>query len=375
MKKYLTLLLFYILLQSCSILEPEMKTIDIDSEIQKEMKAHKIPSISTCIIKDTQIVWQKSYGYADAENSIFAASETNYTLMSVSKLVIVTAAMQLVEQELLDLDTDINSYLPFSVRNPHYADKEITPLMLMEHTSGLAHPDTDAEVPGVYTFYPDDSVPPLCDWLKEYLVPGGTHYVSGVWKNTIPGQRELYSNIGAALLAYVVECVSGEDYYDYCRKYIFEPLNMYNTSYNLIDLDLGNVARPYGENYLPISHYSHIHKPAGWLRSSLDEFSHFIIAYMYGGEYQGNRILQESTVEKILKMRNIVSGICLMWNRYIDDWYGHSGGGVGSSTHVEFQKDDKIGIIILSNKENRSVLPGGSIISLIRNKSNKFRQE
>ncbi|MFQ5753656.1 MAG: serine hydrolase domain-containing protein [bacterium] len=375
MQKFLTLLLCYILFQSCSIFEPEKETVDIDSEIRKEMTARKIPSVSACIIKDTQIVWQKSYGYADIENSISATKETNYTLMSVSKLVIVTAAMQLVEQGLLDLDADINSYLPFSVRNPHYPDKKITPLMLMEHTSGLAHPHTDAEVPGVYTFYPDDSVPPLRNWLKEYLVPGGSHYVPAVWKNTIPGQQELYSNIGTALLAYVVEVGSGEDYYKYCKDHIFDPLEMYNTSYNLSDLDLENVARPYVPNYQPISRYSHIHKPAGWLRSSVDEFFHFIIAYMYGGEYQGNRILQKSTVKKILKMRNPVSGICLIWNRYVGNWYGHSGGGVGASTHVEFQKDDRIGIIILSNKENKSVLPGGNIISLIRKKANKFRQK
>lgn len=373
MKNFITFLLCFIVLQNCSIFEPENDTEDLDSEIQKEMAAREIPSISTCIIKDTQIVFQKSYGYADVEKRIPATSETNYTLMSVSKLVIVTAAMQLVEQGLLDLDADINRYLPFSVRNPHCTDKKITPLMLMTHTSGLAHPDTDTEVPGIYAFYADDSVPPLGNWLKEYLVPGGIHYVSGVWKNTIPGQRELYSNIGTALLAYVVECVSGEDYYDYCRKHIFEPLKMYHTSYNLTDLDLGMVAKPYVDNYQSISHYSHIIKPAGWLRSSVAEFSHFIIAYMYGGEYQGNRILQKSTVEYMLKMRNPISGVCLIWNRYLGDWYGHSGGGTGSGTHVEFQKDDRIGIIVLSNKQNNSVLPGGNIISLIRKNANKFR--
>jgi len=94
---------------------------------------------------------------------------------------------------------------------------------------------------------------------------------------------------------------------------------------------------------------------------------------MNGGEYLGKRILRKSTVDTILEMRHPVSGICLMWNRYLGNWYGHCGGGVGYSSRAEFQKDDRIGIIILSNKDNSSVRAGGDILSLVRQKANTYR--
>ena len=52
------------------------------------------------------------------------------------------------------------------------------------------------------------------------------------WKNKVPGERELYSNIGSAVLGYLVEVTTGTDFNTYCRQNIFTPLEMNNTSYS-----------------------------------------------------------------------------------------------------------------------------------------------
>ena len=55
----------------------------------------------------------------------------------------------------------------------------------------------------------------------------------------------MYANINYDIIAYLVELISGEIFVDYCKNYIFQPLEMFNTSFNLSELDINNVALPY----------------------------------------------------------------------------------------------------------------------------------
>jgi CubicO group peptidase (beta-lactamase class C family) len=362
--------------QRCSLLSPEVENIsDSDAEIHNIMAEHKIPSVAACILKNDTIVWQRYYGFADYENRKAAQGETIYELASVSKLVVVTAVMQLVERGLMDLNADINDYLPFKVRNPHYPEHRISTLHLLTHTSGLAWPVDDLEVPGFYYYYPLDSAPPLSEWLPQYILASGNRYSPSVWKNSIPGRRELYSNIGTALLGYIVERVSGIDFNSYCRRNIFEPLEMTNTSYAYSDLEMEKVARLYSDNYTVIGYYRQLHFPAHSLKSSVEDFSHFMIAYMNGGQYGTSRILSEKKVAEILTMQNPASGLCLLWDCDLGNWYGHSGGEPGISTRAEFQRDARVGVLIFSNTRNKLVYPGTRIHALIRREAQKYLNE
>jgi CubicO group peptidase (beta-lactamase class C family) len=279
--------------------------------------------------------------------------------------------MQLSERGLIDLNSDVSSYLPFRVRNPHHPEHEITPLHLLTHTSGLAWPTDEDGIPGFYDNYSLDSAPPMDKWLPQYVLTSGTWYRTAVWKNTIPGERELYSNLGIALLAYLVERVSGSDFNSYCRKNIFEPLEMKNTSYDFSDLVMKNVARIYTENYTAIGYDRQLAFPTADLKSTLQDFSRLVIAYMNDGQYRTARILSKKTIDEMLTMHNPASGRCLIWDCDLGNWYGHSGGMPGVSTHVEFQRDAKVGVLIFSNKRNKLVYPGTRIHGLIRREANK----
>lgn len=350
---------------------------DLDGDILKEMQARQIPSVAACIIKNTDIVWMGSYGLADKENSIPATSQTIYLLASISKTVIATAVMQLAEKGLIDIDQDIGMYLPFPVKNPDHPQSIVTPRMLLTHSSGLAGPKTDEELPGFYDWFPPDAAPPLGQTLMDYLLPGGSSYVSAVWKDSAPGQMELYSNLGVTLLAYMVEFVSGEEFSSYCRNHIFLPLGMPGTSYKIADLNSENLAVWYLENTQPIYHYTRRDYPAGQVKSSVSELAHFLAAWMNGGAYKEARILNSNTAAEALRLHNPASGLCIIWNRMIGGWYGHSGGVNGASTYMEFHPKDKVGLIILSNMYHQSknpiYPPAGSIFGLIRNLANKFR--
>jgi len=182
----------------------------------------------------------------------------------------------------------------------------------------------------------------------------------------------LYSNIGVSLLAYLVEEVSDTSFNAYCKQRIFDPLMMSNTSYNYADLDLNNVAAMYRDG-LQIEFYRELCYPSGFLKSSLEDFSHFLIAYMRGGEFRGRRILQERTVDEILTIRNLASGLCLIWNFTLGDWYGHAGGMDGVASYVEFQREGNLGLMVVSNMHHKSLYPGGKVHALLRRISRRYQ--
>ena len=361
----------------CAVLSPFSDDPALDEAILKEMQARRIPSVTACVIKNDRVAWTGSYGLADKENGIPASSLTNYLLASLSKTVIATAILQLEERGLIEIDRDIGLYLPFNVRNPKFPQAAVTPRLLLTHSSGLTKPQTDAELPLFYDWFDSDSAPPLGQTMMEYLLPGGAHYVPAVWKDSAPGRREVYSNLGATLLAYLVECVSGEDFSSYCRNHIFLPLNMPETSYRIADLNAQRLAVRYMENSQPIPHYTRRDYPGGQVKSSVEEFSHFLAAWMNDGVFNETRILNGDTVNEALRLHNRASGICLIWNRLPGGWYGHSGGVNGASTYMEFHRQDKVGLIILSNmylqSNNPIYHPAGQIYALIRNHANRFR--
>jgi CubicO group peptidase (beta-lactamase class C family) len=273
------------------------KDDDFDHAISKEMRRHKIPSLAACIIRDDAIVWQRAYGYADLGTKKPASMDTVYLIASLSKLVAGVAAMQLHEKGTLAIDADINEYLPFRVRHPAHPEARITVRMLLTHRSGLAWP-TGQDYPEFYKIYPGDSAPPLGSWLRDTLIPGGSGYDPRIWKNWAPGEKQEYSNTGAALLGYVLEKASGVDYADYCRKRIFEPLGMSNTSFRLRSIDAAKLAQPYDEDLTPVVHYGVPFYPSTTLRTSVPEFARFLIAMMNGGQFRRTRILSKDSVEE-----------------------------------------------------------------------------
>ncbi len=333
-----------------------------DKIMLKLMEIAHMSALSAVIVKDNEVVWTKGYGLYDRERNKEADEETIYLVASISKTFTATALMQLYEKGYFDLDDDVNNYLPFSLRNPNHPDMPITFRMLLAHQSSLATEREDLPtfftriIPGNLEVagYP-------YPFLKDYLVSGGIHYKPGVWTNVPPGEEMYYANIGYSLLGYLVEILSGNSFGEYCREYIFEPLGMKNTSFRLANVNVSRVAVPYdfqlGE-YYPILHYDLLDCPAGGLRTSVSDISHFLIAHMNGGVYNGIRILEELTVEEMHTVQYPSSNYAFeyglgwqIWKKGGNIHIGHTGGLFGVSTKMVFRESDKNGIIFFTNKE------------------------
>jgi len=329
-----------------------------NSYIQMLMRiAHK-PSLAACIIYDNEVVWSNAYGYYDIENKKKATTQTLYLQASVSKTITATALMQLYEQGLFDLDDDVNEYLPFSLRNPNYPDIPITIKMILSHRSSLADDNLYWLCLSYLPGDPDVEGFPY-PWLEEYLTPGGSAYSSSTWSLDMPGEKYYYANIGFSIVAYLVEILSHQDFNEYCQEHIFQPLQMNSTGFRLRDVNIDNVAVPYefkNGGYFRHPQYGiHVLYPAITLRTSIEDYSHFIIAHMNGGVWKGIRILNESTVE-LMHMAHFSPGdkynYGLGWqvtNKPFKKTYGHSGGYVGALNLITIVPAENTAVILFSN--------------------------
>ncbi len=367
---YLIGAMFSVVLTSCN---SDVVSKDLDLELQALISQHDLPSLSACIFKEGKIIWLKTYGLADKERAIEVDEGTIYHLGSISKLFVVTAVMQLEEQGVLDLDEDISSYLPENFRHPQFPDIPISTRMLLTHTAGLSWPQSYDAFNGMWDQFDPDQGPTPSQWVPEYLIPSGANYDAALWKLIEPGTYEFYSNIGTCVAAYVVEQISSLHFRDYCKTHIFDPLGMSNTSYNYSDLKWDKIATMYdkqnrGSHYFDIRVYA-----ASGAKSTLQDLSVFATCYLAKGLFLNHRMLSETSIDKILEIQNPASGKCLIWDAYLDDWYGHTGGLIlGTATTLAIHPKSKTGFLIFTNSHSGVVHPGGSIYNLVREKAYEF---
>lgn len=333
---------------------------DLDDFILAKMETAHLPGLAAAIIKNNQLLWSKGYGWAHIANAVPVTADTIFMLASTSKTVTGVAVMQLVEDGLIDLDADVNDYLPFDVRTPQFPNTPITTRMLLTHTAAIE--DNWDVMLDLYV--QGDSPIPLGTFLSEYYVPGGKYY-HGL-KNFYPyepGTEYNYSNAAVALAGYLVEVVSGNSFELQTQQQIFDPLGMDETAWRLAGLNINNIAMPYnhigGGNYQPYGHYGYPDIPDGALRTSVNQLARFLIAFINNGTYNGVSIL---TPPSVMEMRTeqipaIQPGQGLIWyqeERNDDILLGHNGGDDGVATQMFFRLSDGVGTIMLANGSAQS---------------------
>ncbi len=103
------------------------------------------------VVKDGEILTERGFGYRDvASKKPVDPKLTLFRPGSVSKLFTWTAVMQLVEQGKLDLDADVNKYLPADFQMPPRDGKPITLRNIMTHTAGY-----EEQIKNIITENPD----------------------------------------------------------------------------------------------------------------------------------------------------------------------------------------------------------------------------
>jgi len=221
---------------------------NMDSLVQALMATYKLPGVQACIIVGDTVVWTGAYGHMDADQTIPVTGSTLFLQASIAKTLLTTALLQCLENGQVDLDADVSAYLPFSVTNPHYPSTPITCRMILSHVSSIDRNDW-SWIPDMV--FGEDWSGNMSQYLHDYLVPGGPTYAESNYLTNEPGTFYIYSNYAFALLALVVENVTGIDFESYAQDSVLAPLGMNEASWLIGSLDANHIAMPlgYGDVY------------------------------------------------------------------------------------------------------------------------------
>ncbi len=264
----------------------------VDGLVLPLMKNHNSPSGVVSITKGGEIIFAKAFGYQNIAKQIPAiADKTIFRPASVSKLFTWVSVMQMVEQGKLDLDTDVNKYLKtFQIKDTYPGDP-ITMRHIMTHTAGFEEGSLG------YMIVEDiERVVPLAESMKRYQPE----------RVNPPGKQTAYSNYATSIAGLIVANLSGIEFTDYIQKNIFDVLGMNSSSFKEPlpehlnkNLAVGYVygAGKYIEK--PIQILAKF-APAGAMSATATDMSIFAQTILNGGEYNGNRILKEETVQLML---------------------------------------------------------------------------
>ena len=165
------------------------------------------PGAAVVVVHEGEIIFSRGYGWADTRNQIpVDPAVTIFEYGSINKPFIWVAVMQLVEQGLLDLDADINTYLPESF----VFEMPFTMRDVLNHTAGFEDV--------LFSVLLDAAgQTKLTQTLEEALLTSQPQQIF------TPGMVFSYSNWGASLAALIVERISGQAYAVFERENVILP--------------------------------------------------------------------------------------------------------------------------------------------------------
>jgi len=318
-----------------------------------------VTGMAVALVDANGLSFFRGEGYRNARKKLPVEADTIFLMASITKTVTGVAVMQLAEDGRIDLDADVNAYLPYTVQNPACPRQRITARMLLCHTASIA--DNWDVLDQTYTYGSDPEIS-LQAFCERYFDPDGKWYDPNEnYLEEQPGTYYEYSNCGYALLGSIVENVTGQPFYAYCDDAIFTPLGMEDTSLMLEDLDAGRIAVPYADGRA-IEHYTFATYPDGGLRTSCGDFAKFIGMMINGGTYRGAEILKAETVRAMLEEQyaGIAENQGITWDLAVNELYGiasdgvligHNGGEEGADTLMFFNPQTQKGAMILINEE------------------------
>ncbi|MEU3018021.1 serine hydrolase domain-containing protein [Nocardiopsis sp. NPDC007018] len=260
----------------------------VEERVPELLERHGAPGVVVSVVGDGRTLATAAHGTADlAAGTPMDAGAYGLPTASVSKSFTAMAVLQLAERGEVDLDEDVNTYLPDDMRLPEaYEDQPVTLHHLLTHSPGFEE----------VTEMDDPEDPAGQRDLEEFLRETVPERVFP------PGRYAAYSNYGTALAGYVVQEVSGEPFEEYVRRHVFTPLGMDGSRFQQLHEETGLVTSHRADG--TVAPYPHIPLvPAGAAVTTEDDMGRFMLALLGGGELDGERVLGTEWAEAMLDRR------------------------------------------------------------------------
>jgi len=339
--------------QPAPAIDINQKLAGFDTFMEKTLKDWNAPGIGVGIVVGDKLVFAKGYGYRDYGKKLPVTSQTMFTIASNTKLFTAVSAGMLVEEGKLTWDRPIKESVPTIEFYNSYLNNTITLRDMLSHRTGITRHDS-------IWYKADFSTKDLFERLK-YLEPKES-----------PRQIFLYNNMMYAGAGYVIELQSGKPWAQFVRERILQPLNMNSTVFTITDmLKQPDVGVPYTERRdsfelyrIPYYEDQQGVAPAGAIISNIEDMSHWLIALMNNGRYDGKQVLPpkviQATLEPAIALPN-AAGQARGWWEVLNQAYGmgrwtasyrgrliafHGGDLPGFHSQISYMPNEHIGVIV-----------------------------
>ena len=341
----------------------------LDKFFENKLTKADMAGLQAAIISKGELKWIGSYGKSDYLKNTSVNDSTLFMIASCSKPVTALGLMKLYDDGLIDLNDDIDNYLPFKIVNPNYPAEPITFRMLLAHASSFRD-DTPLLV-SLYTFEDGGDSPILLeDFIKDYFLPKGKYYSTEKnFHKARPGSARDYSNAGYALIGYLIQRISGKDFSTFMQEEIFHPLGMHSSYWFLNDIPHENISMPHefvenkskDSEFKVLKHYGFPDYPDGQLRTNVSDYAQIIKLMVNKGKVDGKVFLKGKTVEEILRVQfpetNKWQAIAWNYNEFNNWLYyllmprlpSHTGVDPGVATVTSFDPGTGDGAVIFAN--------------------------
>lgn len=255
----------------------------IDIEFNEGLEKEGIPGGVFVLVQGDSIIHINGYGLGNIETKTpISAYNSIFQIASITKTFVGISIMQLYEDKKLKLDNDINDYLT-SLNIDYKYNAPVTIRQLLTHTAGFDQRNLYVSVKN------DKDIIPLDEHLKKRMPK----------QIRRSGEVFTYSNYGYALLALIIEDITGLSFKEYVNRYVFEPLEMNTSSFDRNQKLKNDYVLSYSKNngsFKPYELDNLLIHPAGGINSTAIDMSNYIKMFLNDGVYKNKQILDSSSI-------------------------------------------------------------------------------
>lgn len=334
---------------------------ELTNELTQHFEKSDLPGFAVAVVKENEVLYQQGFGYANKQTKTPFTINTAQNIGSVTKTLVGVAIVKAIEVGKLSMDTKINEILPFEIHNPYFKNEPITVRQLVTHTSSILNTKfygntyvAAANQPPVANMHEDflgfirsHEKMELGAFLKAILHKNGQWYKKKNFLKAKSGTAKEYSNLNAALAAYLVEVVMEMPFDEHTTKVILQPLEMTNSGWKQAEVDEKNKATLYFPRGQVVPNYTLNSYPDGGLLTTVKDLSLYLQAIIKAYNGQEDFLSQKAT------------GLLLPGDKDAERAFfgigkesrniGHGGSDPGVQTDMQFNADSKIGRIIFTN--------------------------
>ncbi|MEM8524379.1 MAG: serine hydrolase domain-containing protein [Bacteroidota bacterium] len=317
--------------------QPQLSPIEQANRIaQKTFEDQNFPGMAVAVWKDGQLLMSKGYGFANIkQKEAVNPAQSKFRIGSVSKPLTAAALAKLYENDKIDLDTPIQTYVPDFPKKKW----DINLRQLAGHLAGVRH------YKGV-EFMSKKYYPTVSEGLEIFKDDPLLHE---------PSSKYSYSSYGWNLISAAIENAAEQDFLEFMEEAVFESLEMNNTQAEHSNQEIENLVtfyvRTLSKNIRAPKVDNSYKWAGGGFISTAEDVIKFGVAHL-SEDYLQAETLEEWTTTQYTKDGK-ATNYGIGWRSGKDKkdraWYGHSGGSVGGTSMLLIYPKEKIVVVTLVN--------------------------